>query len=71
MDVTKITAVRTRLQDLEETRSWAIRAATERGLIRPTVDDVEKRLRDLADYTLEMESILRDLIEAIDSTPTG
>lgn len=71
MDAEKIVAAQARLQDLEETKSWIIRASTERGLIRPTVDDVEKRLRDLAEYTLEVESILRDLLDAIASPPTG
>ncbi len=67
MDAAGIAAARARLEVLEETKSWLIRGTTERGLIRPTVDDVEKRLRDLAEYTLELESVLRDLFVALDS----
>ena len=65
MDHKKIKAAQERLGSLGEQRGHTIRSQARGSLIRPEVDELERRLRELAGYTLELEEILRDLLDAL------
>ena len=65
MDPKKIKAAQKRLGSLSEQRGHTIRSQARGSLIRPEVDELERRLRELSGYTLELEQILRDLLDAL------
>jgi hypothetical protein len=62
MDPNKIRAAQERLGSLSEQRGHTIRSQVRSSSIRPEVDELERRLRDLAGYTLELEEVLRELL---------
>jgi len=65
-------ALRTRLEIVVEERRHRIAADARPGLLRPGPEELDRRTRDLADYTLELESILGELLALLtDSAPAG
>jgi len=62
MDRQKIAEAQERLLSLGEHRGHTIRTQARGSLIRPEADELERRLRELTLYTLELEAILRDLL---------
>ena len=67
MDSKRFRQAKTRLEALEDRRTYAIRSGSSPSLIRPGTEEIEQRLRELASYTLELKEILSELFEAIDS----
>lgn len=66
MDRAKLQAVRERLQYVDESRSHLVRPRTGGSLVRPAAEDLERRLRELAEYTLELKNIMSELLEALE-----
>jgi hypothetical protein len=61
-----------RLKDTyQRIRSLKIRPRPGGGLVRPSPDQLEQGLRDLAAYTVELKGIVEDLILAIAGRPKG
>ena len=68
MDSNKFREAYEKLEDLDERFTYKIRARSTGHL---SVDQLEERHKDLADYTIRLKEILQDLFQAIagKSTP--
>lgn len=71
MDAQKFREAYRRLQALEERRSHKIRPRQKASLHPATLRDVEQSHRELAEYTLELEEVVRDLFHAIAARPAA
>jgi hypothetical protein len=69
MDPERFRAVFTRLQALDESSTYKIRPKA--SLHRPTVEELDSRGRDLANFTLELREILQELMQALAARPKG
>lgn len=71
MDPQRLKAAYQRLELLDERLTYKVRPRDGGGLTRPSADQLEQRLRDLAHYTVELKEILNELILAIGSRPAA
>lgn len=69
MDPKRFKETYSRLELLEDRLSYRIRSRSVKARQAPTVEQLDERVRDLAEYTLELESIVRELMVAIASKP--
>jgi hypothetical protein len=67
MDPDALRQMKDHLEYLDDRCTHRIRALTSGSLIRPTSDELEKRISELADYTLELKDLLRQVIEQLGS----
>ena len=58
-----------RLRLLDERLTYKVRGASSSGFSRPGVDQLEIHVRALAEYTIELRSIVEELFVAIGSRP--
>jgi hypothetical protein len=58
-----------RLRLLDERLTHRIRPRPGGGLLRPSSEQIEERLRDLASYVVDLKDILEELFEAIGGRP--
>ena len=65
MDPEKMKAAYQRLEALDERLSYKIRPKS--GYTQPSADQINAHLTDVANYTLELKDIVRDLMLAFAS----
>ncbi len=72
MDPQRLKDAYERLQALDERKTYKIRPRSLQ-LRSPTADQVDDKLRELADYTIELKEIVRELMLAFArrKTPEG
>jgi hypothetical protein len=58
-----------RLQSLDERLTHKLRLRSHATLSRVTHEQLEGRVRDLADYTLELKEVMDELFQAIAAAP--
>jgi hypothetical protein len=64
MDPQRLKDAYQKLQQLDERLTYKVRPKTG-SLNRPTPEQLEQSLRDLASYTVELKEVLHDLFQAI------
>ena len=71
MDPQRMKRAYEKLQVLDERLTYKVRAASGSGggFSRPGVEQLEERLRHLAEYTVELKEIVGELFVAIGSRP--
>lgn len=68
MDPKRLKEVYDRLDALDDRLSYRLRMRSA-GPSRATPEQIEDRLRDTAEYVLELRELVRDLIQAIAARP--
>ncbi len=71
MDPERFRAAYRRLQSLDERLTYKLRPRSRASLSRPRHEELDDRVKDLADYTIEMKEILDELFQAIAASPGG
>ncbi|MEM9290942.1 MAG: hypothetical protein AAGD01_04615 [Acidobacteriota bacterium] len=69
MDIEKLKQVYAALDSLDDRMSYKVRPRTGGGLSRPSVEQLEEKHRQLAEFTLELKDIVKALIVAVGSRP--
>ena len=69
MDPDRFRAAYQRLQNLDERLSYKVRPRSHRGFGHVTHEQLEERVRDLADYTLELKEVMDEMFQAIAAAP--
>lgn len=69
MDPRRLKAAYDQLQALDERLAHKVRPRAGGSMVRADVERLEERLRDLADYTVELKEVVAELIRAIASRP--
>ena len=69
MDPELFRAAYARLERLDERHAYKLRSRTRAITTPPSPDQVERQLRDLTEYTLELRQIVGELFEAISARP--
>ena len=67
MDPDRFRAVYERLQSLNEISTYKVRPKV--SLHRPSLEELDQRGRDLAAYTVELQEIVTQLMQAIAAKP--
>ena len=68
MDPKRLKDVHDRLESLDDRLSYRLRARGS-GPGRATLEQVEDRLRDLTEYTLDLRTLVRDLLLGLVGKP--
>lgn len=68
MDPKRLKDVYDRLESLDDRLSYKLRGRSA-GPARATQEQIEDRVRDVAEYVLELRELTRDLIQAIAARP--
>jgi len=71
MDAQRLRDAYQRLQSLDDRLTHKVRLRPGGALVRPSPDQLELALRDLATYTIEIKEIVEELILAIAGRPKG
>ena len=71
MDPNRLKAAYQRLENLDERMTYKIRPRPGGGMSRPTPDQMEKAMRELAEYTVELKEVIHDLFHAIAARPSS
>jgi hypothetical protein len=71
MDPQRLKEAYERLDLLDDRLTHKIRPRTGGSLTRPSSEQLEEQLRDLASYTIELKDILRQLFLAFAAKPGG
>jgi hypothetical protein len=69
MDVKRLKHAYDQLQSLDDRLTYKIRPRSGGGMTRPSTDQLEEKLRELAGYTIELKDIVQELILAVGSRP--
>lgn len=69
MDPNRLREAYQKLQSLDERLTHKVRPRAGGALIRPSAEQMEQGLRDLAQYTIELKEVLQELILSIASKP--
>lgn len=69
MDPNRLKQAYAKLRSLDERLTYKVRPRTGGSLHRPSTDQLEERMRDLAHYTVELKEVVHELIVAIGSRP--
>ncbi len=69
MDPDRFRAAYQRLQSLDERLAHKVRPRAHRGFGHVTHEQLEERVKDLAEYTLELREIMDDMFQAIAAAP--
>lgn len=70
MDPNRLKEAYQQLEALDDRLSYKVRPKSG-GMISPTVDQVDAKLRDLATFTLELKDILREFMLAFAKKPSS
>jgi len=70
MDPARLKSAYNRLENLDERLTHRIRPRPGGGLSRPTPDQIDQKMRDLAEYTIELKEVIHDLFHAVASAPS-
>lgn len=65
MDPDKLADLRARMDYLDDRWTFHVRPESGGSLIRPSTEEVERKLRDLANYTIEIKQILLELLDEL------
>jgi hypothetical protein len=68
MDRDKLRELREHLDFVDDRFTHRVRPAQGGSLVRPGIEDLERRQRDLAEYAVELKETLRPLLELLDSS---
>jgi len=69
MDPQRLKDTYQKLQSLDERMTHKVRPARGGALVRPSSEQLETALRDLAGYTVELKEVVQELILSIASKP--
>ena len=69
MDPQRLKDAYQKLQTLDDRMTHKVRPRTGGSLTRPSSEQLEQSLRDLASYTVELKEVVQELILAIASKP--
>ena len=69
MDAERFRSAYQRLQNLDERLSYKVRPRSHKTLGRATHEQLEDRVRDLAEYTLELREVMDEMFKAIAAVP--
>lgn len=69
MDPQRLKDAYQKLQLLDERMTHKVRPRPGGGLVRPTTEQLEQSLRDLAHYTIELREVVQELFLAIAAKP--
>ncbi len=64
MDPNRLKEAYQRLEALDERLSYKIRPRPSASMVSPTAQQVDAKLKDLANYTLELKDIMREFMLA-------
>ncbi len=68
MDPKKLKQTFAHLEDLDDRMTYRMRFS-DSSMIRPSAEQLNEKMRDLASYTVELKDVVRELIIAIASEP--
>jgi len=71
MDPQRLRDAYQKLQALDDRLTYKVRPKPGGAMTRPTPEQIEQSLRDLATYTVELKDVLEELFVAIASKPPG
>lgn len=71
MDLQRLKSTYERLQGLDQRLTHRVRPRSGGGLTRPSADQLDHQMRELANYTIEIKEIVEDLILAIAARPAA
>lgn len=69
MDPQRLKQAYAKLRSLDERMTFKVRPRTGGGLSRTGTEQLEEKLRDLANYTIELKEVVQELMLAIGSKP--
>lgn len=69
MDPDRFRTAYQRLQSLDDRMTHKVRPRAHRSLGRATREQLEDRVRDLAEYTLELKEVMDEMFQAIAAAP--
>jgi len=69
MDPDRFRAAYQRLQSLDDRLTHKVRPRSHRTFGRATHEQLEERVRDLAEYTLELKEVMDEMFQAIAAAP--
>ncbi|MEM8961216.1 MAG: hypothetical protein AAGD38_07050 [Acidobacteriota bacterium] len=69
MDPQRLKEAYLRLDLLDERLTYKVRPKPGGGMVRATADQLESQMRDLAEYTIELKEIVRELFLGLASRP--
>jgi hypothetical protein len=71
MDPQRLKDTYQKLQSLDERMTHKVRPARGGALLRPSSEQLETAMRDLAAYTVELKEVVQELILSIASKPSA
>jgi hypothetical protein len=71
MDPQRLKDAYLKLQSLDERMTYKVRPLRGGPLVRPTPEQLEAALRDLAAYTVELKEVVQELFQAIAGKPSA
>lgn len=69
MDPKRFKETYTKIELLEDRLAYRIRSRSVRARSAPGIDSLDERLRDLAEFTLDLKDCVKELMEAIAAKP--
>lgn len=69
MDPKRFKETYTKLELLEDRLSYKIRSRSVRTRSAPSIDNLDDRLKDVAEFTLELKDVVKELMRAIAAKP--
>ncbi|MDX1631815.1 MAG: hypothetical protein R3234_08130 [Thermoanaerobaculia bacterium] len=69
MDPKRFKETYTKLELLEDRLSYKIRSRSVRSRSAPSIDNLDDRLKDVAEFTLELKDVVKELMQAIAAKP--
>ena len=69
MDPQRLKDAYQKLQSLDERMTHKVRPRVGGGLVRPTAEQLEQSMRELATYTVELKEVVQELFLSIASKP--
>lgn len=71
MDPQRLKDAYQKLQSLDERMTHKVRPRSGGTLVRPSQEQLEQSLRELASYTVELKEVVQELFLSIASKPSG
>lgn len=71
MDPQRLRDAYQKLQSLDERMTHKVRPRSGGTLVRPSQEQMEQSLRELASYTVELKEVVQELFLSIASKPSG
>lgn len=70
MDPQRLKEAYQKLQSLDERMTHKVRPRAGGGLVRPSQEQLEQAMRELATYTVELKEVVQELFLSIASKPS-